>query len=85
MAALWDYLETDQARGDLHPGRATGDRISAVAEILDTAADFLVALDNGAEPERGGGEPQTGNSYLSSALRANGLCAFVLLTKVRFR
>ncbi|CAE7365461.1 unnamed protein product [Symbiodinium sp. KB8] len=47
VAALWDYLETDQARGDLHPNRATGDRISAVAEILDTAADFLAALDNG--------------------------------------
>ena len=32
-------------------GAAAGDRLSAIADILDTAGEFLEALDNGAELE----------------------------------
>ena len=57
--SMWDYLETEQARGDLRSGAAAGDRLSAIADILDTAGEFLEALDNGAELDRAAHKEET--------------------------
>ena len=58
--SMWDYLETEQARGDLRRGAAAGDRLSAIADILDTAGEFLEGLGNGAELERAADEEEAG-------------------------